>query len=740
MKKFLLWSLSLLMTLSAALPPSLVQAQDGRTRNNDNDGKQERVKGSILKTYREDDAQSSRQSEAEASTNQSRKQRPLWVESALQRSLNFLSKPAAPTSEQADGANVQTQRAARDARQDFALVSAEQDDLGFTHVRLNQLRNGVRVFGKQVITHLDAKNMAAVSGSELEAADVETTPAINAADALKAAKAALKFDGKFENVPQAELVLLPHSLFQDDEDKGATLVYHVELQIEDGTDATAHHQYFINAKDGKVVWHFNSLDHGTGFGLYTGGGVAIKTRQTFAFPFFKYSMIDDDRGGATTLNNGTLYEKPLIDVWGNGTNANAESAGVDAHFGMMRTWDYFKYWHGRLGIDGAGYKMVANVHYGTNYNNAFWNGTRITFGDGNGTTFSPLVSMDVVAHEITHGLTQKTAGLIYSKESGALNESFSDIFGTMVEYYSGINPDFLIGEDCYTPATSGDALRSMANPKLYGDPDHYSNRYTGSADNGGVHSNSGIPNNAFYLLAQGGTNSTSLLSVTGIGRAKAAAIFFRALTVYMSASDRMIDARRWTLQAARDLYGLGSAEYNSVAQAWRAVGVPYIVYGAIRAKWDALGAEAGFLGMPTTDELSTACGGGRFNHFVGGSIYWTPATGAQEVHGAIRSKWASLGWECSFLGFPLTDERTTPDGIGRYNHFQGGSIYWTPATGAWEVHGAIRDKWASLGWERSALKYPVSDEQAWGTTGRVSYFQGGRIYWTPFTGAFVIYY
>ena len=565
MKKLLLWGLSLWMTLSAALPSAIVQAQDRDTRNNNDNKPETRVNGRILKTYQEDNATASPQAEGAAAT-QAVKQRPLWVENALQRSLDFLSKPAAPTSEQADGG---TRSVARNARQEFGLVSAQQDDLGFTHVRLNQFRNGIRVFGGQVVTHLNANNVASVSGQDFDTAEVETTPAISSENALAAAKNALKYQGKFESEPNANLVILPNSLFKSDDDKGTTLVYHVELQIEDGTDATAHHQYFINAKDGSVVWHFNSLDHGTGYGLYTGGGVFIKTRQTFSFPLFKYSMIDDDRGDATTLNNGVLFEKNLIDVWGNGTNSNAESAGVDAHYGMMKTWDYFRFVHGRLGIDGAGYKMVANVHYGTNYNNAFWNGTRITFGDGNGTTFSPLVSMDVVAHEITHGLTQKTAGLIYSKESGALNESFSDIFGTMVEYYAGLHPDFLIGEDCYTPGTSGDALRSMVNPTLYGDPDHYTNRYTGTGDNGGVHTNSGIPNNAFYLLSQGGTNGTSHLSVAGIGRAKAAAIFFRALTVYMTASDRFIDARRWTLQAARDLYGLGSAEYNSVAQAWR---------------------------------------------------------------------------------------------------------------------------------------------------------------------------
>ena len=165
------------------------------------------------------------------------------------------------------------------------------------------------------------------------------------------------------------------------------------------------------------------------------------------------------------------------------------------------------------------------------------------------------------------------------------------------------------------------------------------------------------------------------------------------------------------------------------------------VCGAIRAKYQALGGPAGFLGYPTTDETATPDGIGRFNHFANnGSIYWTASTGAWSIHGAIRSKWASLGWESSFspLGYPVTDETGTPDGIGRFNHFsKAGSIYWTPATGAHEVHGAIRAKWASMGWERSVLGYPVTDET--GTPdgiGRFNHFsKASSIYWTPATGA-----
>jgi uncharacterized protein with LGFP repeats len=169
---------------------------------------------------------------------------------------------------------------------------------------------------------------------------------------------------------------------------------------------------------------------------------------------------------------------------------------------------------------------------------------------------------------------------------------------------------------------------------------------------------------------------------------------------------------------------------------WHPATGAHEVHGAIRALWANIGWERSWLGYPCTDETSTPDGTGRYNHFQGGSIYWTPQTGAHEVHGAIRGKWASLGWERSFLGYPLTDESVCPDGTGRYNHFQGGSIYWTPTTSAHEVHGDIRGKWASLGWERSFLGYPLTDESVCPDgTGRYNHFQGGSIYWTPQTRA-----
>ncbi len=162
---------------------------------------------------------------------------------------------------------------------------------------------------------------------------------------------------------------------------------------------------------------------------------------------------------------------------------------------------------------------------------------------------------------------------------------------------------------------------------------------------------------------------------------------------------------------------------------------------AIDDKYAALGGPNGFLGRPAdagagSEEMATSDGRGRCRDFEGGSIYWTHELGAHEVHGFIRIKWAQLGGTRGFLGFPITDELPAPDGRGRYTHFEGGTIYWKEETHAHEVHGAIRDKWASMDWERGRLGYPISDEKRTSDgRGRFSDFEGGRIFWTPERGA-----
>lgn len=204
-----------------------------------------------------------------------------------------------------------------------------------------------------------------------------------------------------------------------------------------------------------------------------------------------------------------------------------------------------------------------------------------------------------------------------------------------------------------------------------------------------------------------------------------------------------ISAKVDTLGGEEALGGLERAEFNvwyfrdgsAVAYNSR-LRQAFHVQGAIYAKWMALGGLN--WGVPDTDELPTPDGVGRFNHFNNNSasIYWTPSTGANAIWGAIRAKWAEMGWENSPLGYPETDELTAPDGVGRYNHFsKAGSIYWTPSTGAHAVWGAIRVRWEELGWERSYVGYPTSDETVFPEGGRANTFENGGIYWWSDTGA-----
>ena len=238
---------------------------------------------------------------------------------------------------------------------------------------------------------------------------------------------------------------------------------------------------------------------------------------------------------------------------------------------QKKTYDYFMT-HGRNSIDGAGYQLNLYVHYSTNYVNAYWDGTRMTFGDGDG-TYDPLVSLDITGHEITHGLTQNTSNLDYLNESGALNESFSDIFGVAVEYFADIpGADWTIGEDI------GTAFRSMSNPNSYGQPDTYlgTNWYTGTADNGGVHTNSGVQNYWYYLLINGGSGTNDagdVYNVTGQGRTVASAIAWRNNVVYLTNTSDYADARFYAIQSAIDLYGACTPQVIACTNAWYAVNV-----------------------------------------------------------------------------------------------------------------------------------------------------------------------
>ncbi|WP_241002563.1 M4 family metallopeptidase [Streptomyces sp. CB01881] len=324
---------------------------------------------------------------------------------------------------------------------------------------------------------------------------------------------------------------------------------------------------------------------GSGNGVFV-GNVPLTTTLSGS----TYQLKDATRGGQSTVNfknrtsgSGTLYTD-ADNVWGTGAASNTQSAAVDAQYGAAATWDFYKNTFGRNGIKNNGVGATSRVHYGSNYVNAFWSDSCfcMSYGDGAGNTH-PLTEIDVAGHEMTHGVTSATAGLNYSGESGGLNEATSDIFGTMVEFYANLatdKPDYLIGEQIDLNG-DGTPLRYMDKPsKDGGSADSWSSG-VGNLD---VHYSSGVANHFFYLLAEGsgaktinGVSYNSPTSngstLTGIGRDKAAAIWYRALTVYWTSTTNYKGARTGTLSAAADLYGAGSAEYNAVAAAWSGVNV-----------------------------------------------------------------------------------------------------------------------------------------------------------------------
>ncbi len=483
-------------------------------------------------------------------------------------------------------------RAARSAvgnADEYAVQKVEIDDLKMAHTRVRQTIGGVPVWQGEAIVHLTPQGeVSSVTDDLKENVAVNTQANISAQSAIRlATRGTVRSIKNLAEKPTADLWIYRGA----DRDH---LAYRVRINDSSNQDNPSMPVIFIDAQTGERVFSYDNLQTGSGSSLYS-GTVTIDTSVSGS----TYYMEDLTRKQGTFNMNSTGNESTgtggtasrytnASDSW---TTA-IQRAGVDAHFGAAKTFDYYKNVHGRNGIDGnygpgstaAGANsaitlLASRVHFGTTgrYNNAFWNGTNMTYGDGDGTTFTPLTTLDICGHEMTHGVTERTANLVYSNESGALNEATSDILGSMVELYAkgGVVTanTWLIGEDAYTPGTAGDALRSMKDPYSVGDPDHYSVRFTGTSDNGGVHTNSSIVNHAYYLMAAGGTNRVSGVTVTGIGTSAMEKIWYRALTVYFTSSTNFAAARTATINASNDLYGAGSAQSNTVTDGWCAVGV-----------------------------------------------------------------------------------------------------------------------------------------------------------------------
>lgn len=476
------------------------------------------------------------------------------------------------------------------AAQSFTVANARTDADGTTHVHLDRTYHGLAVLGGDLIVH--QSSAGAWDGASLTLhhdLTLATTPKVTSQAASTRALGHLTHGIRKADVRDRTLVV---------DATGATprLAWQIETGgvQQDGTPSRL--LTYVDARTGAFIGNEQTIEtvDGSGQSLYE-GTVPLQLTQSGS----SYQLKDPTRGGTytTTMANksdgllctllslgcsaGTLYSGSDTS-FGNGSTSSGESAAVSAQYGSNETWDYYESTFGRQGIFGTGAGSYNRVHYGKDYVNAFWDGTKMTYGDGDGTNYGPLVSLDVAGHEMTHGVTENTAGLNYSGESGGLNESTSDIFGTMVEFFAN-NPsdpgDYLIGEQFDLKKHLG--LRRMDDPAK---ADASLDCWSSNAKNVDVHYSSGIGNHFFYLLSEGSGPKTingvaydsptcNGSTVSGIGRNEAAAIWYRALTTYFTSSTDYAGARAATLRAAGDLYGTNSPQYDTVASAWSAVSV-----------------------------------------------------------------------------------------------------------------------------------------------------------------------
>ncbi|GAB2458725.1 thermolysin [Hymenobacter qilianensis] len=488
----------------------------------------------------------------------------------------------------------------------FQSAKIETDPMGFVHEKFEQYYKGIRVEHAAYTVHARQGTVESMSGSFERVQNVKTAPALNEQAALQRA---LRFVGgkkymwedageeatlkEHENNPRAsykpegELVIVTNTQAEpgSPEFGQPTLAWKFNIYSQQPVSRA---YIYVDAETGDIVAKDAIIKHAAATGTFATRYSGTKTGATESING-SYRLRELTRGsGIETYNcrKGNSYTTAvdftdLDNSWTEYANANLDNAALDAHYGAQSTYDYFKNIHARNSYNNAGAKIKSYVHFddtpgdGKGYENAYWNGSVMTYGDGY-TRFDPLTSLDVAAHEIGHAICSSTANLTYSYESGALNEGFSDIWGAAVEYYKDPNKaTWLIGEDIDKVRPS---LRSMSNPNAESQPDTYKGTYwyAGSGDNGGVHTNSGVLNHWFYRLVVGGSGTNDIgssFSVTGIGIDAAAKIAYRTESVYLTASSNYAAARTYSIQSATDLYGAGSAQVIATTNAWYAVGV-----------------------------------------------------------------------------------------------------------------------------------------------------------------------
>lgn len=468
----------------------------------------------------------------------------------------------------------------RDASAEFKPLKPEADELGFNHVRMNQLYQGLQVVGGQLIVHFNKSGQAyQVNGRYIPDINLETKPAIDANSAVASAQADLAKMGKPAGNLKGVVELVIYA-----QDISPLLAYELTLVYKDEKAGAGNWRYWVNARDGSVINRFNDIrksDATISGTLNSGEGGALTDvtgDSSGGYYWLRYTgkhwEIYDYPNSRTARNN--------TDDWPTTTSARSEMSAA-YNFNLIQT--YYLNIHSRNSYDNSGAKATANVHVTGGTDNAYWDPDTQQFYFYPGSSLGELTVLDVSAHEFTHAVTEKTANLVYQYESGALNESFSDVFGAIIEFDNQPDgrssypnkiagyADWLLAEDCSISET---AMRDMRNPQRFDNPSKYhgTDWYYGSGDNGGVHYNSGVQNHFFYLLSEGGSGSNDGISynITGIGVENARLIAYRALTVYCTPGTDYALARTAWISAATDLDSSGVSA-STVQAAWAAVGV-----------------------------------------------------------------------------------------------------------------------------------------------------------------------
>jgi thermolysin len=489
---------------------------------------------------------------------------------------------------------------------DLRLRSVKEDTLipGRSHERFDEYFKGVRIVGGGVTRQLDGAMPASVFGQTYSGIDLDPTPQLPAESAFQAVARSgppdLLIDGR--NQP-AELVVLPL------DEGGFALAY--EIHSRTGMDRLVD---FVDAQTGHLILHYSNVQHQRAIG--SGQGVFGDTKKVSARSLSGRFVAEDvarppdiatfDMRGNLARTLGFLdgvIDLNVNDLASSANNTWTDAPDVDGHVYAGYTYDYFYKRFGRRGLDNHDMPFTVLIHpvrrsdfitastdtIDTFYLNAFYAGDGVVvYGEGlpTGFTIAPFRQtvdffsggLDIVAHELSHGVTEFSSGLIYRNESGALNEAFSDIMGISARFFlrptgdGVLQANYRLGSDVIRPG----GIRAFDNPGTFGDPDHYSKRILTAEDNGGLHTNCTIVDHAFYLAIEGGTNRTSGLSVRGVGAAnrdQIEKIFYRGFTLMLTPNATFSMARAVTIQSARDLYGSASAAEQAVTQAWTAVGV-----------------------------------------------------------------------------------------------------------------------------------------------------------------------